>query len=45
MDGGGVRTLASITFLKLLEKKLGVKIMKNLISLSELLQELYLVWP
>ena len=26
MDGGGVRTLASITFLKLLEKKLGVKI-------------------
>lgn len=25
MDGGGVRTLASITFLKLLEKKLGVK--------------------
>ena len=26
MDGGGVRTLASITFLKLLEEKLGVKI-------------------
>jgi patatin-like phospholipase/acyl hydrolase len=26
MDGGGVRTLASITFLKLLERKLGVKI-------------------
>lgn len=26
MDGGGVRTLASITFLKLLEKKLGLKI-------------------
>tara|TARA_Y100000768_G_scaffold48987_1_gene31943 strand:+ start:673 stop:1569 length:897 start_codon:yes stop_codon:yes gene_type:complete len=26
MDGGGVRTIASITFLKRLEKKLGVKI-------------------
>ncbi|MBL6900447.1 MAG: patatin-like phospholipase family protein, partial [SAR86 cluster bacterium] len=26
MDGGGVRTIASITFLKKLEQELGVKI-------------------